>query len=56
VPDRLAGHGIVKFKESRRERFLSGEELERPGTAIREAENNRHSVDRHFQCPCLFWC
>jgi integrase len=32
--------GIDKFKESRRERFLTGEELERLGTAIREAEKN----------------
>lgn len=30
--------GIDKFKESRRERFLSGEELHRLGSAIREAE------------------
>jgi integrase len=30
--------GIDKFKESRRERFLTGEELERLGNAIREAE------------------
>jgi integrase len=30
--------GIEKFKESRRERFLTGEELERLGSAIREAE------------------
>jgi len=30
--------GIDKFKESRRERFLTGEELERLGRAIREAE------------------
>jgi len=30
--------GIDKFKESRRERFLNGEELERLGRAIREAE------------------
>jgi integrase len=29
---------IAKFKESRRERFLTGEELERLGSAIREAE------------------
>jgi integrase len=29
---------IDKFKEHRRERFLTGEELERLGTAIREAE------------------
>jgi hypothetical protein len=29
---------IDKFKEQRRERFLSGEELERLGSAIREAE------------------
>jgi integrase len=32
--------GIDKFKESRRERFLTGEELERLGSAIREAETN----------------
>jgi integrase len=32
--------GIEKFKESRRERFLTGEELERLGTAIREAETS----------------
>jgi integrase len=30
--------GIDRFKESRRERFLMGEELERLGSAIREAE------------------
>jgi integrase len=30
--------GIDKFKESRRERFLTGEELERLGSAIREVE------------------
>jgi integrase len=30
--------GIDKFKEERRERFLTGEELERLGGAIREAE------------------
>jgi len=30
--------GIDKFKESRRERFLTGGELERLGGAIREAE------------------
>jgi integrase len=30
--------GIDKFKESHRERFLTGEELERLGSAIREAE------------------
>lgn len=30
--------GIDKFKESRRERFLTGQELERLGSAIREAE------------------
>jgi integrase len=29
---------IAKFKESRRERFLTGQELERLGSAIREAE------------------
>ena len=32
--------GIDKFKESRRERFLTSEELERLGSAIREAETN----------------
>ena len=30
--------GIVKFQESHRERFLTGMELERLGSAIREAE------------------
>ena len=30
--------GIEKFKEKRRERFLNGEELQRLGSAIREAE------------------
>lgn len=30
--------GIDKFKEGRRERFLTGEELERLGSAVREAE------------------
>ncbi len=30
--------GIDKFKESRRERFLNGQELERLGSAVREAE------------------
>jgi integrase len=30
---------IDKFKEHRRERFLTGEELERLGAALREAEN-----------------
>jgi integrase len=30
--------GIDKFRETRRERFLTGEELERLGSAIREAE------------------
>jgi integrase len=30
--------GIDKFRENRRERFLTGEELERLGSAIREAE------------------
>src|SRR5439155_7659093 len=29
---------IDKFKEHRRERFLTGEELERLGSAVREAE------------------
>jgi hypothetical protein len=32
--------GIDKFTESRRERFLTGKELERLGSAIREAETN----------------
>jgi integrase len=32
--------GIDKFKEGRRERFLTGEELERLGSAIREAETS----------------
>jgi len=32
--------GIDKFNESRRERFLTGEELERLGAAIREAETS----------------
>jgi integrase len=32
--------GIDRFKENRRERFLTGEELERLGSAIREAETN----------------
>ena len=32
--------GNDKFKESRRERFLTGEELERLGSAIREAETS----------------
>src|SRR5271155_5881994 len=31
--------GIDKFREDRRERFLTGEELERLGNAIREAES-----------------
>lgn len=30
--------GMDKFKESRRERFLTGGELQRLGSAIREAE------------------
>ena len=30
--------GHCKFKENRRERFLTGEELERLGSAIREGE------------------
>jgi integrase len=39
VPERTnPARGIDKFKESRRERFLTGEELERLGSAIREAE------------------
>jgi integrase len=32
--------GIDKFKETRRERFLTSEELERLGSAIREAESS----------------
>jgi integrase len=32
--------GIEKFKESRRERFLTSDELERLGSAIREAETS----------------
>jgi hypothetical protein len=32
--------GIDKFKEGRRERFLTGEELEQLGSAIREAETS----------------
>ena len=32
--------GIDRFKESRRERFLTGAELERLGSAIRDAETN----------------
>jgi hypothetical protein len=31
-------HGIDKFKESRRERFLTSNELGRLGSALREAE------------------
>ena len=39
VPDGMnPARGIHKFKESHRERFLTGEELERLGSAIREAE------------------
>jgi integrase len=39
VPDGTnPARGIDKFKKSRRERFLTGEELERLGSAIREAE------------------
>jgi integrase len=39
VPDRTnPARGIDKFKENRRERFLTGEELERLGSAIREGE------------------
>lgn len=48
VPDGTnPARGIEKFKERRRERFLSGEELERLGGAIREAETAgiRWSVD-----------
>jgi hypothetical protein len=32
--------GIEKYRESRRERFLNGDELERLGTAIEEAETS----------------
>jgi hypothetical protein len=32
--------GIEKFRESRRERFLNGKELERLGSAIEEAETS----------------
>ncbi len=47
--------GIDKFKESRRERFLTGEELERLGGAIRKAEttglpwavNDTHPTAKH---------
>jgi hypothetical protein len=40
VPEGMnPARGIAKFKESRRERFLTGKELERLGKAIREAEN-----------------
>ena len=39
VPDgNNPARGIDKFKENRRERFLTGEELERLGSAIREGE------------------
>jgi integrase len=39
VPEGLnPARRIAKFKERRRERFLTGKELERLGTAIREAE------------------
>jgi integrase len=39
VPEGInPARGIDKFKESRRERFLTGEELERLGSAIRESE------------------
>jgi integrase len=39
VPEGISpARGITKFKEDRRERFLTGEELERLGAAIREAE------------------
>ncbi|EAQ33922.1 probable integrase protein [Nitrobacter sp. Nb-311A] len=39
VPEGISpARGIDKFKESRRERFLTSEELERLGSAIREAE------------------
>jgi integrase len=36
--DTNPARGIDKFKEGRRERFLTGDELERLGGAIREAE------------------
>ena len=39
VPEGMSsGRRIEKFKEHRRERFLTGEELQRLGLAIREAE------------------
>ncbi|MFM9940934.1 MAG: integrase, partial [Hyphomicrobiaceae bacterium] len=39
VPDGInPARGIEKYREHRRERFLTGEELERLGTALREAE------------------
>jgi integrase len=41
VPEGInPARGIEKFKESRRERFLTGDELERLGSAIREAETS----------------
>ena len=42
--------GIDKFKESRRERFLTGEELERLGGAIREAETT--GIPGRWTKPC----
>src|SRR5262245_4852063 len=50
---------IDKFKENRRERFLTGEELERLGSAIREAEttgipravDETRSTAKHLRSP-----
>jgi integrase len=50
---------IDKFKETRRERFLTGEELERLGSAIREAEatgipwvvDETRSTAKHLRSP-----
>ena len=39
-PSHSPSVGLNRFKESHRERFLTGEELERLGSAIREAETN----------------
>jgi hypothetical protein len=58
VPDGTnPARGINKFKENRRERFLTGEELERLGRAIREGET-RISRRRHPKEPkrrCRRW-
>ncbi len=44
-------HKIDKFKEHRRERFLTGEELERLGSAIREAETKGIAWDVDKETP-----